>query len=182
MTTLPSSQSVPHWGDFQSLFQLSIALNTGFAILLGFIGNALKDEADASGRLVQEAHELRSKNPDNIREIARIESDLITLEDNFRKSEENYFILLNIFLKPFFIVLSFLSFLFLILSSYYYNFPINILLQIYAITSFIPFLGGLGYAGSISHFRVRNISNKRRRLQDSLRFLERRLHEAGKKI
>lgn len=122
------------WGSFQSLFQLSVALNAAFGVLHDVVGNAPKTSAVAAHDLGERAHTVGEQD---------LAAELFILEAKFTASATEIQNKVFQIIGPICLVVSSISLCFLIASSFFSGKPIACYFQIFSVAQFFPFFGGV---------------------------------------
>jgi len=152
------SQEPLTWSAFQSLFQLSVGLNTAISVLYDFFGSnsqrritEIRQWKARANDLEADWHTLvKGNHPTDTRcalklppkvetlpgEFALLEGHLVDLQD----TNEN--IILN-YIRWICLAFAGSSFVFLAISSFYANGRINVGFQVWAIIQCLPFIAGL---------------------------------------
>lgn len=159
---------MPHWGDFQSVIQLSIALNAAYAALSSYVGTSLHREQ----RLLEELiHRLQSigKAGQPLAAVlkpnytaAQLKIEIRGLIGESMKIQHSYDAVINRYLRPVCIVASLVGIVLIIVSSFSYNEDISERYIALACGLLFPFSGGAFLSLHLSWKAYSRISRRRR--------------------
>ncbi|MHB0704092.1 hypothetical protein ACX4MT_00030 [Roseomonas mucosa] len=152
------------WGEFQSLFQLSVALNAAFAVLHDIVGTAPQTG-------VATAHDLGERA--NIIGAHDLASELFQLESKLAETSANFQSRIFHGLGPWCLGIAVFALVFLAISSIYYINNIHCLFQAYALVQFIPFLAGACLALRAAVFDNIKMTRELQSLETQLKLAER---------
>lgn len=158
-----------HWGDFQSVIQLSIALNAAYAALASYLGTNLPNERG----LIQEIMDAIPKAQRATSDIKDTEtqptlSKFTTLQLLYGKSievERRYESIINAIVRPICILSAILGAALLIASSFFYSEEISTTWQVVSSLLILPFIAGAIYSLCVSIQVHLTISNPRRQCE-----------------
>lgn len=111
-----------HWSSFQSLFQLSVALNIGFSGLLTIFGNTSEREKLQIDRLVTTARSYRDEcisHGSNEEDGRTCYIDALNLQSQFHSTHDSWTLASSLALRTVCLVCAVISFLLLTWSSYF---------------------------------------------------------------
>ena len=147
------------WGEYQSVLQLSVALNTAYAALATYVGNDLQVERQSIRELDGAVPPERRASKDTARAVA----DLQVLDGKIASAQIKYESAINSYFRPACLLGSFLGVALLIVSSVLYTSNIDGFWKIASCLLLSPFLLGTLYAAKL-HLDVRRKYRKERRL------------------
>lgn len=160
------------WGEYQSLFQLSVALNTALAAVSDFLGRAPRDGAANAHRLADRARQFQKlDDPTLNRTYASIISDFTLAQGEYERLYEKYDYVVQIG-RPFLIVIALFSFAGLVRSSINYKHDIDGIWLIFSYCQFLPILGSALYALYLSIFSLRTPNNQFSNAYSRLKVIE----------
>lgn len=150
------------WGDYQSVIQLSVALNSAYAALATYLGSDLRSEQQA----IKDAN---AAVPNEKREDKRVAlTDLHLLDGKLTHAAQRYETVIDNGIRPACLIASLLGIVLLVVSSVFYSATINATWQFICGALLLPFLVGVGFATAlIIKIRV-NFATNRRRLEAKL--------------
>lgn len=160
---------IPTWGDFQSLIQLGVALNTAFAIISSYAGRFFQKDLLLITSYIAQAEYYEKDGHENAVDLI---SDMDHLRQKIDRSINKFEIILDGFIKKSCAFISIVSLYLLIYSSYFYNTYIDYLSKTYLIVQYFPFLFGLLYGIYLSGVIFPNYSNERHKLFLKLKLME----------
>jgi hypothetical protein len=138
------------WGEFQSLTQLSIALNAAFATIPTFLGNSIKREQSLVNSYISDAEYLEELVDKKVISYSlpnrRLSAQFSDISAEYRKLEHRFDQFIYTVIRYLCLIAAAISFVILIISSCRYNSHIPIHWRIYSILQYSPFIAGISYA------------------------------------
>lgn len=159
--------AVTKWGDFQSVIQLSIALNAAYAALSSYIGTSLTREKRLISELLDQLKAVDPAEPTvpllrPPHDPSRLKIELRALIGECVKAERRFEGAINRFLRPVCIAASLIGLVLIVLSSIYYNDEIKIGWLIVSCGLLLPFAIGASMSMLMSAQTYLDISKRRR--------------------
>lgn len=163
------------WGEYQSLFQLSVALNTALAAVSDFLGSAPREGADRAERLADRARQFQQIDDPRYKDsYTHIVAGFTLAKGRYQAIYENYELYVQKYARPVCIAFALMSFAGLLRSSINYTHGIEGLWLIFAYLQFVPIMAGAVFALYRSLISLREPN---RRLRECSRQLEKRENE-----
>ena len=158
---MPDPLVASTWGEFQSLFQLSVALNAAFAVLHDVVPQARASRSHDLGERANRigAHDLAA-------ELFLLET---RLSESAAKTENWIFKIIG----PICLGFALVALGFLGISSFWYKDPIHYSVQIYAVVQFLPFLAGASLALRAAVYDNTSLAQQLQAYEAQLRVAER---------
>lgn len=166
------------WGEYQSLFQLSVALNTALAAISDFLGNAPRSGASEARRLAERAEDFQKIDPENAAAYPEIITDFTLAESHYQDIYDTY----NSYvrkLRPLCIIVALLSTAGLIRSSINYTHEIRGLWLIFSYIQLAPVMIGATFFAI--YLSVISIRTPNRKLRDGIQKLRERESDLTKR-
>lgn len=127
------------WGEYQSLFQLSVALNTALAAISDFLGNAPYKGSKNAARLADRARGFQAIDAPQYKDrYTPIISGLTLAKGLYQHIYETYESSVQTVFRPLCIIIAAISFIGLIQSAINYTFAIERLWLILAYLQYLP--------------------------------------------
>lgn len=149
------------WGEYQSVIQLSVALNTAYAALATYLGGDLSSEQQA----LQETDAAVLKDKREAKKIAL--SNLHLLGGELTHAAQCHEAIIDKAVRPTCLVVSLFGIALLVVSSILYSEPIDIAWQFLCIFLLLPFLAGVGFT-AVFIMKIRCLRAKRKTLENEL--------------
>jgi hypothetical protein len=150
------------WGEYQSVIQLSVALNTAYAALATYLGGDLRLEQQA----IKEAD---SAVPNEEREAKRaVLIELYLLDGELTQATQRYEAVIDWGIRPVCLVASCVGIVLLIVSSICYGSKIDVAWQLLCGIMLLPFIVGVGFAIKLIIKVHRKFATKRKELESRL--------------
>jgi hypothetical protein len=144
--------SMPQWGEYQSLFQLSVALNTALAAFSDFLGNAPRERADSAGLLADRARRFQKiDDPKYNAQYTSIISGFTLSRGRYQAIYEKYEICVRA-IRPICIVIALISVIGLMKSSVNYTHGIRGIWWVLAFLQFVPIMSAAIFSLYLSVF------------------------------
>lgn len=132
-----ATTAAPIWGEFQSLMQLSIALNAGYAAFSTFTGRVFVHANQRLRRLIGLSERISRTHQDNC--DINLTSQLRLLDGECHAISRLHDRMLDKRLRPICIAFAISGLILLICSSYFYSDTIHLALQALVLASLAPF-------------------------------------------
>jgi hypothetical protein len=156
---------VAKWGDFQSLIQLSIALNIAFATLPTFMGNVLQRTVAEMDYLITRAQEAEQVKADGAEEFRRdISTAMIFLKGDYLTIQEKFQAFLYRWMREICALTAIISTFLLVISSFCYDAGVPRIVEIMCVLELLPFLVGMSYALYLSVVPLTRLDKRKRGL------------------
>lgn len=162
---------VPYWGEFQSLIQLAIALNTAFAIISSYAGKLFQRDTALISSYITQAEFYAQKGDAS---ASALILKLDELKQKIEMSVEKFERTLDGPILTSCLLVSFISLFFLFYSSYMYKERIGYAPQAYIFLQYAPFIAGMIYGFWLSRINLPSFSEQRESLFVTLHNIERK--------
>jgi hypothetical protein len=152
------------WGDFQSLIQLSVALNGAFAAFASFFGSGLQKEERLLHYLLEECGDATLPRVGELSFGARVR----LLQGERLQFERQFDFFINVVARYSCLVVALIGIVLLVYSSYRYKLPINASEAATCSALLLPFVVGSMYSIYLSVRLHRSVSLPRRQVENAL--------------